>query len=170
VIIDTAREKAFMARVILLVPPILALLASAALAQQPTQAQANAVRQSCRGDYQAHCSSIPTGGSAALQCLRDNLAGLSPSCQAAVGATEGGAAPHAPAASQSGPAPAPGALPAMTRREQGAMMRHACGGDFRAFCQGLQLGGGRALKCLADHPESLSPPCREALMSAHGAK
>ena len=82
----------------MLVPPILALLASGALAQQPTQAQANAIRQSCRSDYQAHCASVPTGGSAALQCLKDNLASLSPGCQGAVGATEGEAAPHVPAA------------------------------------------------------------------------
>jgi Cysteine rich repeat len=159
-----------MARVILLIPPILALLASGALAQQPTQAQANAIRQSCRSDYQAHCASVPTGGSAALQCLKDNLASLSPGCQSAVGATEGGAAAHAPAASQGRPVPAPGTPPAMTPREQAGLMRHACGGDFRAFCQGVQLGGGRALKCLADHQESLSPPCREALMSARGAR
>ncbi len=159
-----------MARVALLVPLILTLLASGALAQQPTQAQANAVRQSCRSDYQAHCASVPTGGSAALQCLKDNLASLSPGCQAAVGATEGGAAPHAPAASQGRPAPAPGAPPAMPPREQATMMRHACRGDFRAFCRSVQLGGGRALKCLADHQESLSPSCHEALMSARGAK
>ena len=152
-----------MARVILLIPPILALLASSALAQQPTQAQANAIRQSCRSDYQAHCASVPTGGSAALQCLKDNLASLSPACQAAVGASEGAAASHTPAGSQGTPAPAPGAPPAMTRREQAAVMRHACGGDFRAFCQGVQPGGGRALHCLADHQESLSPSCREAL-------
>jgi len=159
-----------MARVTLLVPLILALLASGALAQQPTQAQANAIRQSCRSDYQAHCASVPTGGSAALQCLKDNLASLSPGCQGAVSVTDGGAAAHAPPASQGRPAPAPGAAPAMTRREQAALMRHACGSDFRAFCQGVQLGGGRALKCLADHQESLSPPCREAMMSARGTR
>jgi hypothetical protein len=170
VIIDMTREKTVMARVCLLVPPILALLASGALAQQPTQAQANAIRQSCRSDYQAHCASVPTGGSAALQCLKNNLASLSPGCQGAVGATEGEAAPHVPAAPQGRTVPAPGAPPATTRREQAGLMRHACGGDFRAFCQGVQLGGGRALHCLADHQESLSPPCRKALMSAQGGR
>jgi hypothetical protein len=42
-----------------------AALAAPALAQQPTSAQAGAIRQACRDDYQAHCASVHTGGSAA---------------------------------------------------------------------------------------------------------
>jgi hypothetical protein len=136
-------------------------LCDGAGAQQPSQAQVNAIRQSCRSDYSTYCASVPTGGSAALQCLRNNLASLSPGCQAAVNAT-GGAKEHPPAAaSQASPPP-----PAMTMREEAALMRRSCGGDFRTFCRGVSLGGGRALACLADHQESLSPPCREALMAA----
>ncbi|HEY7577651.1 MAG TPA: cysteine rich repeat-containing protein [Acetobacteraceae bacterium] len=149
-------------------PALLALLtglvlcqATATNAQQPTQAQANAIRQSCRGDYEAHCASVPTGGNASLLCLRENMASLSPACQSAVGATEGGTA--APAAGAAAPSAAP-----MGPREQTMTMRRACGGDFRRYCQGVALGGGRALGCLADHRESLSPPCREALASARG--
>jgi len=137
-------------------------------AQQPTQAQADAIRQSCRADYQSHCSTVPPGGSAALQCLRTNLTSLSPGCQSAVGATGGtsaGAAPAAPAASGAGPAtPAP----AMPTRQQAMMLRQACGMDFRRWCQGVALGGGRALACLADHRESLSEPCRDALGRMRG--
>jgi Cysteine rich repeat len=138
--------------------------ASAANAQQPSQAQANAIRQSCRGDYQAHCAGVPTGGSAALQCLKENMASLSPACQSAVSATRSGTAATAPAGAAS-QAPA---APTMTPREQAMAMRRACGGDFRRYCPGVALGGGRALACLADHRESLSPPCQEALASARG--
>lgn len=53
---------------------------------QSSQAQVNAVRQACRGDYMAHCSSVPTGGPAALACLQQNLQSLSGPCQQAVGA------------------------------------------------------------------------------------
>jgi len=130
-------------------------------AQQPSQAQANAIRQSCRSDYQAHCASVPTGGAAALQCLQANIASLSPACQSAVGETERGATTP-PAA---GTAAAGQAAPLAPPREQAAMMRRACGGDFREYCRGVGLGGGRALACLADHRESLSPGCREALAS-----
>jgi hypothetical protein len=148
-------------------PGLLALLtglalsaAGAAGAQQPSQAQANAIRQSCRGDYEARCASVPTGGAAALQCLQANIASLSPACQAAVGATERG--PTAPP--MGGGTAAPGqAAPMAPPRERAAMMRRACGGDFRQYCRGVGLGGGRALACLADHRESLSPGCREAL-------
>ena len=148
---------------------LLGLAAGSADAQQPTQAQTNAMRQSCRSDYQAHCANVPTGGSAALQCLKNNMAGLSPGCQAAVVATEGGTASGPPpAASQGRPAPAP--MGPMSMREEAAMMRNACGGDFRAYCRGVRMGGGRALACLADHQESLSPPCRDALAAARGAR
>ena len=57
---------------------------------------------------------------------------------------------------------------AVAPREEAAMMRRSCGGDFRALCRGVALGGGRAMACLADHQESLSPPCREAMAAAHG--
>jgi hypothetical protein len=157
------------------VPTALALLAAAiacvfplaAGAQQPTQAQANAIRQSCRSDYQAHCASVPTGGTAALQCLQSNVAKLSPACQQAVAATTGGA-PSGPPAAAAQPRPAP--APALTPRQEAALMRQSCGQDFRAFCRGVPLGGGRAISCLADHQESLSPGCRNAMAAARGAR
>src|SRR5262249_41735309 len=56
----------------------------------PTQAQQQAIRSSCQSDYRAHCASVPTGGSAALQCLEQNLSSLSSACQQAVKAATGG--------------------------------------------------------------------------------
>ena len=44
-------------------------VADPAPAQKPNQTQINAIRQACRSDYQTYCSSVPTGGSAALACL-----------------------------------------------------------------------------------------------------
>jgi Cysteine rich repeat len=159
----------------LLVGTMLAANAADAVAQQPTQAQTNAIRQSCRSDYQAHCASVPTGGSAALQCLQQNMPGLSPSCQSAVSAVGGGSStPTASAPAAPAPAPAQGSMPPspppppMTMRQQAALMRNACGGDFRAYCSGVRLGGGRAAQCLADHRESLSPTCQNALSAAGG--
>jgi len=60
-------------------------------AQQPSQAQVNAIRQSCRTDYQSYCASVPAGGSAALNCLKENMQSLSGPCQQAVGAVAGAA-------------------------------------------------------------------------------
>ncbi len=157
----------------LLVGTMLAAHAADVVAQQPTQAQTNAIRQYCRSDYQAHCTSVPPGGSAALQCLQQNLPSLSPSCQTAVSAVAG-KSPAPTASAPAAPPPAQGSMPPspppppMTMRQEAALMRNACGGDFRTYCSGVRLGGGRAAQCLADHRESLSPTCQNALSAARG--
>src|SRR5215471_18306482 len=80
-------------------PMVAALcLGASALQAAPTQAQQQAIRSSCQSDYRSYCASVPTGGSAALQCLEKNLAKLSQSCQQAVQAATGGASTTAPAA------------------------------------------------------------------------
>ena len=44
-----------------------------AFSQAPTEAQRAAIKSECRADYMAHCSSIPPGGEASLQCLQKNI-------------------------------------------------------------------------------------------------
>jgi hypothetical protein len=158
----------------LLIGLLLFDMAGTAAAQQPSQAQIGAIKQSCRLDYQSYCSGVPTGGSAALQCLQGNMASLSPGCQTAVGAVTGGASTRPPAqASQSAP-PYRGSSaappPAMSMRDEAALMRRSCGGDFRAYCQGVRPGGGRGMACLAENQARLSPPCRGALAEARGVR
>jgi hypothetical protein len=143
-------------------------VAGTSMAQQPSQAQTNAIRQSCRSDYQSYCASVPTGGRASLQCLQEHLTDLSPPCQSAVGAVSGGGSARPPAgASQAAPSGAP---PAMSMREEAALMRRSCGGDFRAYCQGVSLGGGRGMACLAENQSRLSPRCKGALAEARGTR
>ena len=77
--------------------------------QAPTDAQRSAIRSQCRSDYQAHCATISPGGRASLQCLQQNMASLSPGCQASVRAVEAPATPQtesAPAAPKTESAPA----------------------------------------------------------------
>jgi len=135
---------------------LLALVGGQALAQQPTQAQTSAIRSSCRSDYQANCADVPTGGRAALACLQQHAANLSPPCHQAVEAVGGGGAAGSP---QSGTAPPPRA----STPRAGGGIREACGADYRALCRGIRPGGGRALSCLSEHRASLSPGCGEAL-------
>src|SRR6266567_1641913 len=79
-----------------------------AFSQGPTDAQRNAIRSECRSDYEAHCSSIPPGGEASLQCLQKNMSSL-----AAVGGGGTPAAGGAPAtAATASPGVAPAAAPA----------------------------------------------------------
>lgn len=129
-----------------------------AFAQQPTQAQQNAIRQSCRADFQANCSGVSPGGSAALQCLQQHAANLSQACNAAVGAvsSSGGR-------STSSPAPA---SRAGSQNEDAA--REACRADYRRFCRGVRPGGGSAVACLEENARSLSSQCRQALRHAAG--
>jgi len=47
-------------------------VAMPAFSQAPTDAQRSAIRSECRSDYEAHCASIPPGGAASLQCLRNS--------------------------------------------------------------------------------------------------
>jgi Cysteine rich repeat len=67
-------------------PPPSGQVAAQHPAGQSNQAEISAVRQACRSDYVAHCSSVPTGGQAALACLQQNMQSLSGPCQQAVGA------------------------------------------------------------------------------------
>lgn len=149
---------------------LLCQLASVAAAQQPSQSQANAIRQSCRSDYQSYCSSVPTGGAASLQCLQSHLSQLSSPCQSAVSAASGGAATSPPAATGQAAAPTGAPPPPMSPREKMAVMRRACGGDFRAYCGGVRLGGGEGMRCLAQNEARLSPACQSVLAEAHGAR
>ena len=89
----------------------LAVLAGAALAQQPSQDQINAVRQSCRSDFMANCAGVTPGGKDALECLKQNLARLSGSCKTAVSAIVPPPA-SAPAAAPAPAAASPAASPA----------------------------------------------------------
>nr|WP_309943846.1 hypothetical protein [Tardiphaga robiniae] len=84
---------------------ILIAIASPTFAQAPSQAQRDAIKTQCRSDYIAHCSSVPPGGEASLQCLQKNVASLSAGCAGAVRAVQ------APTAAPKATAPTPAAAP-----------------------------------------------------------
>src|SRR5262245_43508412 len=83
-----------------------------AVAQSPARAQVGAVWQACRADYQAYCSGVPTGGSAALACLQQNERNLSGACRQAVAAASGASPePAVPAAVRTAEQPPPDTWP-----------------------------------------------------------
>jgi hypothetical protein len=154
--------------------------AASTSSKKPSSAQVAAIRSACRSDYMAHCSSVPTGGAAALNCLKQNKSSLSAGCQQAVNAAGGGstsgggaAAPAEGTAPAAAAAPAPGAAAAsapmmlrpMRPREVLFVLRSACGADVRALCAGVPPGGGRIVECLASQAASLSPACHDVLGS-----
>jgi len=149
--------------------------AAAMPAAKPNEAQVAAIRSACGSDYPKVCSSVPPGGAAALQCLEQNKAKVSPSCAKAIAAASGGgptpapvtatAAAPATAATTAVAAPATTALVLRPLRplEELRIVRAACGGDARAFCSGIEPGGGRVAQCLAANAGALSPACRGML-------
>lgn len=158
-------------------------------AQQPTPAQQSAIKSACRGDYRAVCASVQPGGPAALHCLQENAAHVSPGCQhalaalgaplppqSAAGGSMGAMAPAAAAPAAVTPAaitPAPSGAPSgISQRDEMRLMRDACGRDYRTFCQGVKPGGGHAITCLEANAASLAPGCRRdlAAMKDHMGK
>jgi hypothetical protein len=169
---------------------VAAILATAApaLAQAPSQAQRDAIKSQCRSDYIAHCSSVPPGGEASLQCLQKNMSSLSSSCQSAVRAAEApaatakpaeAAAPKsaAPAATTAAPAaPAKSAEPTAAAAApagqptsaQVSAIRSACRSDYPKVCAGVPTGGAPALQCLEKNKAKLSAGCEKAVSAASG--
>jgi hypothetical protein len=171
-------------------------VAGDALAQQPSQAQLNALRSSCRSDYMAHCASVPTGGAPALNCLRQHMSALSSGCRSAVSAVSpaspapaGAPAPVAvataappqmtPAAPPSTMQPAPAAPPAAAtpasaarkpslsqRQAELKAISRACRADYSVHCAGIPAGGSSSFACLRRNLHTLSKPCLEALAGA----
>ncbi|KJC47211.1 hypothetical protein UP09_10260 [Bradyrhizobium sp. LTSP885] len=158
--------------------------AAPALAQAPTQAQRDAIKSQCRNDYIAHCSSIPPGGAASLQCLQKNMASLAPGCAGAVRAVEAPpaesapkadsapakteAAPAAPAAKPAAEAAAPKATARKPSSAQISAIRSACRSDYPSVCAGVPTGGAPALQCLEKNKARLSPGCERAVAAASG--
>ena len=173
---------------------VAAILATAApaFAQAPSQAQRDAIKSQCRSDYIAHCSSVPPGGEASLQCLQKNMSSLSSSCQSAVRAVEAPAAATskpagtakpaetaapkaaAPAAATAAPAksaePKAAAAPAAGQptSAQISAVRSACRSDYPKVCAGVPPGGAPALQCLEKNKAKLSAGCEKAVSAASG--
>ncbi len=143
-----------------------------AYSQAPTDAQREAIKSQCRSDYMAHCSSIPPGGEASLQCLQKNMSSLSSSCQTAVRAVEAPAAPKAESAPAAAPAATTTAKPATetaapkaastTAKKpsdaQVAAIRSACRSDYPKVCAGVPTGGAPALQCLEKNKAKSQAP------------
>ncbi|UPJ50331.1 hypothetical protein IVB30_02540 [Bradyrhizobium sp. 200] len=170
----------------LLAAAILFATAAPALAQAPSQAQRDAIKSQCSSDYMAHCSSIPPGGEASLQCLQKNMSSLSSNCQSAVRAAEAPAAAKpaetaapksaAPAAATAAPAaataaPAKSAAAPATGQPSSAQIsaiRSACRSDYPKVCAGVPTGGAPALQCLEKNKAKLSAGCEKAVSAASG--
>jgi hypothetical protein len=170
------------------------IIASPARAQAPSEAQREAIKSECRNDYIAHCSSVPPGGAASLECLQKNMASLSGPCASAVKAVEAPSETKAepakqetkqepkqetkaepktePAATTAKPAvePAPkaAAAPKQPTSAQISAIKSNCRSDYPKVCAGVPTGGAPALQCLEKNEAKLSASCKKAVMAAAG--
>jgi hypothetical protein len=167
-------------------------ISTPAFSQAPSEAQREAIKSNCRSDYIAHCSSIPPGGEASLECLQKNMASLSGACAGAVKAVsapaetkaEPAAAPAKEEPKETKAAPAPAAepaaksAPAATTKSaatsakptsaQVSAIKANCRSDYPKVCAGVPTGGAAALQCLEKNKAKLSSACEKAVAAAGG--
>lgn len=138
--------------------PATAIAAAPAAAPTPTPEQMNALKFTCRADFNRRCKGVPPGPEA-FTCLQANEARLSPNCRTSVAAIaeemSDGAAPAIPADTLAPKVGKPSVANAV-------VMLRACKLDLIRHCHGVKPGDGRELACLAAHESSLSPRCRMA--------
>lgn len=147
---------------------------------QPSAAQQNALKTNCRSDFMSHCSGVTPGGADAINCLKTNVARLSPGCQSAVraimpAAKVAPAAAPAAAPAQPAAAPPPSQATAPARMPKAplinaAVVLRACKLDLLRHCIRVQPGGGRRLACLTAHSSSLTIRCRTAMNVTSGLR
>ncbi len=87
---------------------------------------------SCKADVAKFCPQVQPGGGRIAQCLKQNEAQLSASCQERV------------------------KMVAAQLKE----VHEACTDDLQQYCAGVKLGGGRIAECLKQHKDKLSPECK----------
>jgi hypothetical protein len=193
---NVAVQEEFMFRPFMLGGALLALNFHPAAAQQPTQAQRDAIRASCRSDFMANCSSVTPGGKEALECLLRNQAKLSPACNTAVSAIAAPESPpKPPAPAPAASAPAPSASPpaaaeqtapkpaaaspaepapkasAATQEAQLKTVRQSCTlNDFMAHCSWIKPSNPELLLCLQSNASDLSAACQTALQGLPAAQ
>ena len=87
---------------------------------------------SCKADVAKFCPQVQPGGGRIAQCLKQNQAQLSPSCQERI------------------------KMVAARLKE----VNQACEDDLQQYCAGVKPGEGRIAQCLKDHKDKLSAECK----------
>ena len=125
----------------------LGILTAAAL-PAAAQALAEHVKEGCKTELETYCSQVTPGQNRLLACIYAYGDKLSGQCETAL--YEAAAALER-------------AVNTM------AYVADQCRADIQSKCADIQPGQGRIAECLADHKDSLSQPCTQAITEV-GAK
>ena len=90
---------------------------------------------SCKDDVAKFCPQVHPGGGRIAQCLKQNEAQLSASCQERI------------------------KLVAAQLKE----VKEACADDLQQYCATVKPGGGRIAQCLKQHQDKLSTECKSQI-------
>ncbi len=94
----------------------------------------------CADDAAKLCQGMKPGGGAVAKCLNEHSSELSPACKKNIAKA----------------------------KRKARKFNKACREDARKFCRDEKRGGGRVLKCLAQHQDELAPACKEMMAKPIG--
>src|SRR5450631_1507579 len=139
-------------------------------AAQPSPEQIETIRQACRSDFMAHCSSVLPGGREALQCLERNAAQLSTECGSAVSAVVPKPETKPQTAAETKPeTPPPATAVAQPSQDQLIAVQEVCTIKDASHCSWIAPGSPELLLCLRANAGELSPACQNVVRATPAA-
>jgi hypothetical protein len=142
---------------------------------QPSPAEVQAIRSTCRSDFISHCMGVQPGGREALECLASHAPQLSAACGAAVSAVtaksdaakpdpqkadaeKANAQPEIAVTAES-PATSAPAAERSPQQELAAVSKVCTLSDVAAHCSFIAPDNPELVLCLRANAADLSPPC-----------
>jgi hypothetical protein len=121
---------------------LFAILAGVLCLAIATGADAKPNSGPCAADAAKLCQGMQPGGGQVGKCLRQHVSELSPACKDSFAKI----------------------------KAKAKSFRQACGEDARKFCKDEKRGGGRIMKCLAQHQDELAPDCKDMMNRPIGGR
>jgi hypothetical protein len=140
-------------------------------AAQPSPEQIETIRQACRSDFIAHCSSVQPGGRDALQCLERNAAQLSTECGSAVSAVVPKPETKPDTAAETKPEmpPPATAVAQPSPQDQLIAVQEVCTIKDASHCSWIAPGSPELLLCLRANAGELSSACQNVVRATPAA-
>jgi len=112
-----------------------AVLAGVFCLAMATGASAEQNARPCAEDAAKLCQGMQPGGGRVAKCLKEHSSELSPACKKNIAKA----------------------------KRKAREFKEACKDDAKKLCKDEKRGGGRIVKCLAQHEDELSPACKEIM-------